>query len=66
MEPRAVVAAAVAQLDDVGLANLVERVGELVVLLPLLSADRVQEGVPHLGGNLQRLTGLRLLEAVAH
>ncbi|MCO6435980.1 MAG: hypothetical protein J5J06_02705 [Phycisphaerae bacterium] len=66
MEPQPVFAAAVAYLDDVGLPNLIERVGELVVLLPFLGADRVQEGVPHFGGELQRLAGLRLFEAVAH
>ena len=66
MEPQPVFAAAVAHLDDVGLPNLVERVGELVVLLPLLSADGVQEGVPNLRRELQRLAGLGFLEAVAH
>ncbi len=66
MEPQPVFTAAVAQLDDVGLANLVESVGELIVLLSLLGADRVQEGVPHFGGELQRLAGLGFFEAVAH
>ena len=41
--PPGVVDAAVAHLDDVGLTNLIERVGELVVLLPLLGAHGVQE-----------------------
>jgi len=66
MEPQSVFAAAVAHLDDVGLANLIERVGELIVFLTLLGAHRVQEGVPHFGGELQRLAGLGFLEAVAH
>jgi len=66
MEPQPVFAAAVAHLDNVGLPNLVERVGELVVLLPFLRAHRIQKGVPHFGGELQRLAGLRLFEAVAH
>jgi hypothetical protein len=52
MKPQPVFAAAVAHFDNVGLPNLVERVGELIVLLPLLSSYRVQEGVPHLGGEL--------------
>jgi hypothetical protein len=66
METQPVFAAAVAHLDDVGLPNLVERVGELVVLLPFLGADCVQKGVPHFRGELQRLAGLGLFEAVAH
>jgi hypothetical protein len=52
MEPQPVFAAAVAHLDDVGLPNLVEGIGQLVVLLPFLRAHRIQEGVPHLGGEL--------------
>jgi hypothetical protein len=66
MESQPVFAAAVPHLDDVGLANLVEGVGQLVVLLAFLGAHRIQKGVPHLGGELQRLAGLGLLEAVAH
>ncbi|MCO6454811.1 MAG: hypothetical protein J5I93_05880 [Pirellulaceae bacterium] len=66
MEPQPILAAAVPHFDDVGLANLIERIGELVVLLPLLGAHRIQEGVPHFGGELQRLAGLGLFEAVAH
>jgi hypothetical protein len=66
MEPQPFFAAAVPHLDDVSLPNLIERVGELVVLLTLLSADCVQEGVPHLRRELQRLAGLGFLEAVAH
>jgi hypothetical protein len=66
MEPQPVFAAAVPHLDDVGLTNLIERVGQLVVLLTLLRANRIQEGVPHLRGELQRLAGLGFLEAVAH
>ena len=66
MEPQPVFAAAVAHLDDVGLANLVEGVGQLVVLLAFLGADGIQKGVPHFRGELQRLAGLGFLEAVAH
>lgn len=66
MEPHPVFAAVVPHLDDVGLANLVERVGELVVLLSLLGADDVEKGVPDLRRKLQRLAGLRLFKAVAH
>jgi hypothetical protein len=66
MKSQPIFAATVADLDDVPLPNLVERIGELVVLLPFLGADRVQEGVPHFRGELQRLAGLCLFEAVAH
>lgn len=66
MESQPVFAAAVAHLDNVGLPNLIERIRELVVLLTFLGAHRVQEGVPHFGGELQRLAGLGLFEAVAH
>jgi hypothetical protein len=66
VEPQPLVTTRVADLDDVGLANLVERVGELIVLLALLGAHGIQEGVPHFRGELQRLAGLGLFEAVAH
>jgi hypothetical protein len=66
VEPQPVLAAAIADLDDVPLAELIEGVGELIVLLSFLGADRIQEGVPHLRGELQRLACLRLFEAVAH
>jgi hypothetical protein len=62
----AVLATVVADLDDVGLTNLVERVGQLVMLLPFFGADAVEEGVPDFRRELQRLAGLRLFEAVAH
>ncbi|MEQ8789479.1 MAG: hypothetical protein RIC55_24505 [Pirellulaceae bacterium] len=48
MEPQPVVAAVIANLDDVALANLVQRLGELVVLLPLLLTNGVEKRVPHL------------------
>jgi hypothetical protein len=66
MEPQAVLAAAVADLDDVALAKLVERLGELVVLLALPLADRVEKRVPDFRRNLQRLAGLGLLVTVPH
>ncbi len=66
MEPQPVLAAAVAHLDDVGLPNLIECIGELIVLLSFLGAHCVQEGVPHFGRELQRLAGLGFFEAVAH
>lgn len=48
MKPQPIRPAVVADLDDVALANLVERLGKLVVLLALLLADRVEKRVPHL------------------
>ena len=52
--------------DDVGLADLIECVRELVVLLAFLLADRVEKRVPDFRRDIERLTGLRLFEAIGH
>jgi len=66
VEPEAILAACVADLDDVALANLVEGLGELVVLLSLPLADRVEKRVPDFRRNVERLAGLGLLVTVSH
>jgi hypothetical protein len=66
MEPQPVLAAAVADLDDVALAQLVERLAELVVLLSFPLTDRVEKRVPDLGRDVERLAGAGFFEAVPH
>ena len=66
VKPQPVVTAVVADLDDVALAELVERLGKLVVFLSLVLADRVEKGVPDFRRNIERLAGLRFLKAIGH
>ena len=66
MEPRPIRAAIIADLDDVGLADLVECVRELVVFLAFLLANRVKKRVPDFRRDVERLAGLRLFEAIGH
>jgi hypothetical protein len=61
-----VTATVVADFDNVGLANLVERLGELVVLLSFLRANRVQKRIPHFRRDVERLASLGLFEAISH
>ncbi|MCA9177457.1 MAG: hypothetical protein KDB14_23390 [Planctomycetales bacterium] len=66
MEPRPIRAAIISDLDDVGLADLIQGIRELVVLLAFLLADRVEKRVPHFRRDVERLAGLRLFKAVGH
>jgi len=66
VKPQSVVAAVVADLDDVALANLLEGVGKLVVLFPLLFTNRVEKRVPDFRRDVERLAGLGLLVAIPH
>ena len=56
----------VTDLDDAGLAELVARFLLNVVSTRTLGADRIQERVVGLGGNLQPLARLHFFQGVAH
>jgi hypothetical protein len=66
MESQPVGSAIVANLDYIALAELVECLGELIVLFSLLIADRVEKRVPDLGRYLQWTSGLGFLVAISH
>jgi len=66
MKPQPVVTAVVADFDNVALADLIECFGELIVLLALLLANRVEKRVPHVRRDVERLAGLGLFVTVSH
>jgi hypothetical protein len=66
VEPRTILAAVVAKLDDVSLTKLVDHFGQLVVIATPSLAYRIQKRIPDFSRNMEWLASLNFLEAICH